>query len=99
MNKHTLTRHRDIRSWVSDHHGSPAIRRVSERSGEIRSRLELIFRTPKASPAYGMPRVDDGVSPISWSAWLAELDRRQLALKVTDVEPGEFELVPRGELN
>jgi hypothetical protein len=99
MNTHTLTRHRDIQDWVSENHGTPAIRREPNRFGEVRARLELIFRAPKARPASGMPRVDDGVSPVSWNAWLAELDRRQLALKVTDAQPGEFELVPRRELN
>jgi hypothetical protein len=99
MNTHTFTRHRDIQEWVSDNHGAPAIRREADRFGSVRARLELIFRSPKASPSGGMPRVDDGVSPVSWTAWLAELDRRQLALKVNDTGPAEFELVPRNELN
>jgi hypothetical protein len=46
-----------------------------------------------------MPRVDDGLSPISWTAWLAELDRRQLALRVSDQQDPNFELVERKELN
>lgn len=99
MNTHTLTRHRDIQEWVSDNHGSPAIRRMPDRFGSIRARLELVFKTPKALTVGGMPQVDDGVSPVSWSAWLAELDRRQLALKVSDRQPAEFELVPRREMN
>jgi hypothetical protein len=99
MNTHTLTRHRDIQEWAHDNHGSPAIRREPNRFGEVRARLELIFRSPKGRPVGGMPQVDDGVSPVSWSAWLAELDRRQLALKVTDQRPDDFELVPRRELN
>ena len=99
MNTHTLTRHRDIQQWVSDRHGAPAIRRVPNRFGETRARLDLIFRAPKALPEAGMPRVDDGVSPVSWTAWLAELDRRQLALRVGDRQSTEFELVPRKEMN
>ena len=98
MNTHTLTRHRDIREWASDNRGSPAIRRIPDRFGDVRARLELIFRGPRSLPTGGMPQIDDGVSPVSWSAWLAELDRRQLALKVTD-EPAGFELVPRKDLN
>jgi hypothetical protein len=97
-NTHTLTRHRDIQNWVHDHRGSPAIRRVLNRFGEMEARLELTFSTPKARPADGMPRVDDGLSPVSWSAWLAELDRRQLALRVGE-RRDEFELIERKELN
>ena len=98
MNKHTLTRHRDIQEWVSDHHGSPAIRRVPNKFGEIRARLDLIFKTPTGASG-GRLDVDNGASPVSWNAWLAELDRRQLALKVTDRQTAEFEIVPRAELN
>ena len=99
MNTHTLTRHRDIRNWVSEHYGKPALRRIPNRFGQMESRLELTFSTPKARPQGGMPRVDDGLSPISWTAWLAELDRRQLALRVSDQQNPDFELVERRELN
>jgi hypothetical protein len=99
MNTHTLTRHRDIQNWVGDRRGKPAIRRIPNRFGEIESRLELIFSTPKARPEHGMPRVDDGVSPVSWTAWLAELDRRRLALRVKDLEEPDFEFVERNDLN
>lgn len=99
MNAQTLTRHRDIQSWVSDHRGTPAIRRVANRFGETKAQLELAFRSPKARPVGGMPRVDDGLSPVSWTAWLAELDRRQLALRIFDRQSPTFELVPRSELN
>jgi hypothetical protein len=34
--------------------------------------------------------------PVSWTAWLAELDRRHLALRVSD---RDFEFVERRELN
>lgn len=99
MNTHTLTRHRDIRNWVSDRYGRPAIRRIPNRFGQIESRLELAFATPKARPDHGMPRVDDGLSPCSWTAWLAELDRRQLALRVSDRQSPDFEFVERKDLN
>lgn len=99
INTHTLTRHRDIQSWVSDHRGTPAIRRIRNRFGEMESKLELTFASPKARPEYGMPRVDDGLSPVSWTAWLAELDRKHLALKVSDRNNPDFEFVERRELN
>ena len=99
MNTHTFTRHRDIQNWVSQHYGKPALRRIPNRFGQIESRLELTFSTPKARPQGGMPRVDDGLSPCSWTAWLAELDRRQLALRVSDQQNPDFELVERRELN
>ncbi len=99
MNIHTLIRHRDIQNWVADHRGMPAIRRIRNRFGETESKLELSFRAPKAKPEFGMPRVDDGLMPVSWSAWLAELDRRHLALKVSDRQSPDFEFVERRELN
>ena len=46
-----------------------------------------------------MPRVDQGVSPISWSAWLAELDRQQLALRVSPDGDAGYELIERKTLN
>jgi hypothetical protein len=98
MNTHTLTRHRDIRDWVDTHRGRPAIRRVHNRFGEAESRLELTFSTPKAAPVQGMPSIDDGLSPVSWTAWLAELDRRQLALRVSE-RRDDFELIDRAGLN
>jgi hypothetical protein len=41
-----------------------------------------------------MASEDDGMSPCSWTAWLAELDRQQLALQV-DMAADGFELVER----
>lgn len=91
MHAHTLIRHRDIQTWVSDHKGSPAIARVRDRFGEQKSTLLLRFvRSHNLS-------VDDGMSPCSWSAWLAELDRQQLALRISP--SGEYELVSRSSLN
>lgn len=96
MNSNTLTRHRDIQEWVKTRQGKPAIRTSPNRFGEMRARLELIFSAPR-SAARG--ETNNGVSPCSWTAWLAELDRRQLALKVGDVASSEFEIVPRRDLN
>ncbi|KKC33463.1 hypothetical protein [Devosia psychrophila] len=88
---HTLTRHRDIQNWVTDRHGIPAIARVRNRFGEERAQLKLSFQKRNKTL---MASEDDGMSPCSWTAWLAELDRQQLALQV-DVAADGFELVER----
>lgn len=88
---HTLTRHRDIQNWVSDRHGIPAITRVRNRFGEEHAQLKLSFQ--KREKAL-MASQDDGMSPCSWTAWLAELDRQKLALQV-DMAADNFELVAR----
>jgi hypothetical protein len=68
---------------------------VPDRNGLLRARLTIQFGRPTA--ANRMPNLDDGVSPVSWSAWLAELDRQQLALAITS--DTEFELIERRDLN
>lgn len=88
---HTLIRHRDIQNWVADRHGIPAIARVRNRFGEERAQLKLSFQ--KREKQF-IESQDDGMSPCSWTAWLAELDRQQLALKV-DMTANDFELVER----
>ena len=88
---HVLTRHRDIQDWVSGHRGRPAIARVRDRFGEVHAQLKLRFAA--------MPEgAEDGdLSPCSWTAWLAEMDRQQLALRV---EPGgDCALVARQVMN
>ena len=100
-NSQTLVQHRDIQNWVTARHGMPAISRVPNNStGEMRARLALSFGNARprhmASPA---PSIDDGMSPVSWSAWLAELDRQHLALKVSSQKNPDFEFVERQELN
>lgn len=92
---HTLTRHRDIQNWVTDRQGIPAISRVRNRFGEEHAQLKLSFQKRRKDK---LESQDDGMSPCSWTAWLAELDRQQLALKVN---PGadDFELVERRETN
>ncbi len=92
---HTLTRHRDIQNWVTDRHGIPAIARVRNRFGEERAQLKLSFEKRRKDQPGSQ---DDGMSPCSWTAWLAELDRQQLALKV-DAAADDFELVERREAN
>ncbi len=88
---HMLTHHRDIQNWVSDRRGTPAIARVRDRLGQEKAQLKLHFDRKRDTD------LDSGMSPCSWTAWLAELDRQQLALMV---EPGgRFQLVPRAEMN
>jgi hypothetical protein len=93
---HTLTRHRDIQNWVCDRHGTPAIARVRNRFGEESSQLLLNFQH-RSKTRDGAVAVDDGMSPVSWTAWFAELDRQQLALKV-DLA-ADFEIVERSTAN
>ncbi|WP_156458293.1 hypothetical protein [Devosia epidermidihirudinis] len=92
-NVHTLTRHRDIQAWVTNRRGGPAIARIRDRFGEERAELKLSFDR-NARNTGDMARADDGISPCSWTAWFAELDRQQLALKI-DPDVDAFELVQR----
>jgi hypothetical protein len=94
---HTLTRHRDIQAWVAEHRGLPALVRRHNSFGQPKSRLTLRFERP-ARPR-GMPEIDQGASPVSWSAWFAELDRQQLALRVSRDGDTQYELVERKTLN
>jgi len=88
----TLVRHSDIQKWVTARHGMPAIARIPSLNGPARARLALRFaRARRAMP----PAIDDGVSPVSWKAWLAELDRQHLALKVSSQKTPDFEFVER----
>lgn len=86
---HTLTQHRDIQNWVTARRGMPAISRVPNSFGEMRARLALNFGKARRPPST-LPDVDDGMSPVSWSSWLAELDRQHLALKVSGADDFEF---------
>ena len=94
---HTLTRHVDIQNWVATRRGTPAISRSPTSHGHVRAMLTLKFDA--ARKPRGMPTIDEGVAPVSWSAWLAELDRQHLALRVADGEDASFELVARKDLN
>lgn len=94
--KQTLTRHQDIQNWVAGKSGLPAIKRVPDRFGVISARLTLNFARHRGMPS-SAPTQDDGMSPVSWTAWLAELDRQHLALRVSQDE--EFELIERKDLN
>ena len=94
---HTLTRHRDIQAWVADRKGMPAMVQGHNRLGEMRSKLALRFES--MGRPHGMPTVDQGVTPVSWTAWLAELDRQQLALRVSDSDETDYELIERKSLN
>jgi hypothetical protein len=82
---------------VSERYGAPAIKRLPNRFGATEAKLALTFHSPKAKPVQGMPQVDDGLSPCSWTAWLAEFDRQHLAMRVSDT--ADFELIERRELH
>ena len=92
---HTLTRHRDIQNWVADRKGMPALVPARNRFGEMRARLAIKFGS--VGLPQGMPGVDQGAVPVSWTAWLAELDRQQLALRVSPDDT--YELIERKSLN
>ena len=94
---HTLTRHKDIQAWVADRRGMPAMLRSPNRFGEMKARLALRFDA--TGRPNGMPNVDQGASPVSWPAWLAELDRQQLALRVSPDGDTDYELIERKSLN
>ena len=94
-NDKTLTGHRDIQNWVADRNGIPAIARVRNRFGEERAQLKLRFARAGHEAT---SRLDGEMSPCSWTAWLAELDRQQLALKIGPETDG-FELVERSRTN
>jgi len=94
---HLLTRHSDIQNWVSARHGLPAIARIRNHLGFEKSELHLRFSHPRRAPT-STPSQDDGMSPCSWSVWLAELDRQHLALRVSSVA-GQYEFVDRKDLH
>ena len=95
---HTLVRHTDIQRWVSARRGQPAISRIPDPTGTVKSQLTLSFALHNTSPTE-TPTQDDGMSPVSWSAWLAELDRQNLALRVSGEKQPNFEFVERRGLN
>ena len=97
----TLVQHRDIQNWVTARHGMPAISRIPTSTGEVRARLALSFGKPAARTSMSemAPAIDDGMSPVSWNAWLAELDRQHLALKVSSQKTPDFEFVEREDMN
>jgi len=97
MHTQTLVRHSDIQNWVSARRGQPAIRQVIDRLGQANASLDLAFALEHAPTE--TPGVDSGMSPCSWTAWLAELDRQRLALKVADGKQPIYEFVPRGRQN
>ena len=98
-NSQTLVQHRDIQNWVAARHGMPAIARVPDKTGEVHAQLALSFGSPQERPDSprpdATPPADTGMSPVSWNAWLAELDRQHLALKVSGQHDPDFEFVER----
>lgn len=92
FNSHFLTAHHDIRAWVLEQHGCPAIALTRDRDGAEKAQLRLKF------VRYGDEEALDGqTTPCSWTAWLAELDRQQLALRVDP--SGDYALVPRNTVH
>lgn len=98
MSTHTLVLHTDIQKWVSARRGQPAISPVRDRTGRMKSRLTLSFALHHTAPTE-TPSQDDGMSPVSWNAWLAELDRQNLALRVWGEKQPIYEFIERRELN
>ena len=82
MHSHRLVDHHDIRKWVEAREGQPALRHVVGKTGRLEPRLAIRFRRAEA-PLF-VPGQDEGMSPCSWTAWMAELDRQHLALEVSD---------------
>lgn len=97
-NTRTLVQHRDIQTWVSARKGLPAMVRMRNNFGEVKARLSLKFQKSQHTPT-SAPGLDDGMSPCSWNAWLAELDRQQLALRVSNQSGADFEFIGRKELD
>jgi len=98
MHTNTLIRHTDIQRWVNARRGQPAISRVQDRMGMMKSKLTLSFALDHRAPTE-TPSQDDGMSPVSWTAWLAELDRQNLALRVSGEKQPNYEFVERRGLN
>jgi hypothetical protein len=98
MNEHTLINHKDIRTWVDARRGQPAFIRVPTETGEVRAELALNF--PRGETVAETPKLDSGaMNPCSWTAWLAELDRQKLALRVSDRGDPDFAFVDRKGLH
>lgn len=91
-----LTGHRDIRRWAEARQAQPALALAHTRNGELRRRLALRFAMLAPTPV-GLAAESEGMTPCSWTAWLAELDRQNLALRVPDVDNGDVEFVVRTE--
>ncbi|WP_423065894.1 hypothetical protein [Devosia sp. CN2-171] len=96
MNVHTLIEHHDIQKWVTNQHGQPALARFADTTGRMHAKLAINFAHHRARPT-ATPSQDDGMAPCSWTAWLAELDRQNLALRIRDDDGYEF--VDRRQLN
>ena len=96
MMTHTLINHGDIQKWVLGQNGQPALSRVPDYSGRMHSQLVISFARQRGRLITETPNQDDGAGPCSWTAWLAELDRQHLALRVTD---DAYEFVDRHKLD
>ena len=70
--KHTLVTHREIRHWVETRAGQPALRPLRDEEGRIVPRLALRF----VGQGTGVRGESEGLSPCSWTQWLAEFDQQ-----------------------
>lgn len=95
MNTHMLIEHGDIQKWVTNQRGQPALARVADHTGRVHAKLAINFARRRDRPT-ATPSQDDGMAPCSWTAWLAELDRQNLALQIRD---DEYEFVERRGMN
>jgi hypothetical protein len=96
MNINTLVEHHDIQKWVTNQHGQPALSRFADPTGRMHAKLAINFAHRRSKPV-ATPSQDDGMAPCSWTAWLAELDRQNLALRIRDDDGYEF--IDRRQLN
>lgn len=90
--KHTLVTDGDVRRWVENRAGQPALKPLRDDEGRIIPRLAVRFSGRDHVPVAGE---SEGLSPCSWTQWLAEFDRQQLALRVSPEQPVEIEFVLR----
>ncbi len=97
MSSHTLVDHSDIQKWISTKQGQPALSRFADNTGRMHAKLAINFARRQARPVGAPPTQNDGMSPCSWTAWLAELDRQNLALRIRGDD--DFEFVDRRGLN
>ena len=83
-----LSSHSQIRTWVGHRHGHPAVASLRDRTGKVRHDLRLAFSTGSNRAFSALD--DASMSPCSWTAWLAEFDRRWGAIEVPDSDQDEI---------
>lgn len=96
----TLTSHQAIRNWVQYRQGQPAIASERNARGQMQRHLAISIHGRLLGETEHLPMA----APCSWDAWLAELDRQKLALKVTaddddDIQTCDVGFIRRDLLN